>query len=149
MYLLDTNHCSYLMEGNPDVASGLRAKGRALTATTSITRGELLYMAYRSERQTENSLRVYSFLRNMRVYPVDEDAADSYGELKAAVMLYYGPKEKSNRRRTQISNLGFSDNDLWIAAIAVRHNLIVVSADADFTRLQEVHSFGLENWLTD
>ena len=147
MYLLDTNHCSYLIEGNPRVAAELSAKGSAPVATASIVHGELLYMAYRSERQTENLVRVSTFLQNLRVYHIDEAVADAYGALKAAVMLRFGPKDKSKRRQTQISQIGFSDNDLWIAAVAIRHNLVLVSADTDFVRLQQVRPLQLENWL--
>lgn len=39
-----------------------------------------------------------------------------------------------------------SENDLWIASVAIRHELIVVSADADFVRMKQVWSFPLESW---
>ena len=44
--------------------------------------------------------------------------------------------------------LGFSDNDLWIAAIAKRYGLIVVSADHDFQRLKGIAELSVESWWT-
>jgi predicted nucleic acid-binding protein len=74
MYLLDTNHCYRLIEGNPIVTTQLRAHPDSLVATSVIARGELMFMA---------------------------------------------------------EQLGFDDNDLWIAATAIHHGLTVVSADRD------------------
>jgi tRNA(fMet)-specific endonuclease VapC len=43
--------------------------------------------------------------------------------------------------------LGFDENDLWIAAIAYQHNLIVVSADSDFQRIQQVKTLSVDSWV--
>ncbi len=52
------------------------------------------------------------------------------------------------RRRTKLQDPGFTENDLWIAAIGVRNGLRVVSQDSDFPRMAEAYP-GLEweNWL--
>jgi tRNA(fMet)-specific endonuclease VapC len=62
-------------------------------------------------------------------------------------MRQFVPKEKSKRRKTQVTDLGFDENDLWIAAIALQHSLTVVSADSDFQRIQEVRALSIESWL--
>ncbi|NJR68514.1 MAG: type II toxin-antitoxin system VapC family toxin [Synechococcales cyanobacterium CRU_2_2] len=59
----------------------------------------------------------------------------------------HGPKAKQKRRKMTAANLGFSDHDLWIASTAIQHNLILVSADRDFQRMQEASAFQLESWL--
>lgn len=146
MYLLDTNHCSRLLEGHPAITQKLLDLGDALVATCSIVRGELMFMVYRSDRKIENAHRVHVFLADIEVYPVDEQVADIYGKLKADLVDHFGPRAKTKRRATKIEKLGFSENDLWIAAIAKRYGLTVVSADSDFERIREVDSLAVEKW---
>lgn len=148
MYLLDTNHCSSILAGESAVVKRVIQVGEQNIATCVIVRGELMYMAYNSGRVTENLNQVQAFLADIRLYSVDEQTADLYGELKGAVMRYFGSKEKSKRRHVTMPHLGVSDNDLWIASIALQHNLTVVSMDTDFVRLRQAHPFLLENWLT-
>jgi hypothetical protein len=59
---------------------------------------------------------------------------------------HFGPKDKKKRAATEIHKLGFSENDLWIAATAKRNNLTIVSADSDFKRMQEVLDISIESW---
>ena len=146
MYLLETNHCSLLIEGDVEMQRYLAENSEALVATSVIVRGKLLYMAHHSERTEENIARVNTFLESLVLYFVDEETADIYGRLKASLMRHFGPKERSKRRRTTISQLGFDDNDLWIAATALRHGLTVVSHDGDFQRMREAQDFPLEAW---
>ncbi|GAB1539734.1 hypothetical protein NUACC21_24010 [Scytonema sp. NUACC21] len=78
---------------------------------------------------------------------IDEETAIFYSQLKAAVFNQFAPKDKSKRRSTSVGDLGFDDHDLWIAATAIQHNLILVSVDSDFVRIQQAQSFLLESWL--
>jgi len=45
--------------------------------------------------------------------------------------------------------LGFQENDLWIAAVAKRYGLTLVSADRDFSRLSPLGNIAVENWLVE
>ncbi|WP_242056427.1 MULTISPECIES: type II toxin-antitoxin system VapC family toxin [unclassified Nostoc] len=51
MYLLDTNYCSFLMEGLPSVTNHLRSLGQRQLATSIIVAGELRFMAPNSQQK--------------------------------------------------------------------------------------------------
>ncbi|MBW4685765.1 MAG: PIN domain-containing protein [Komarekiella atlantica HA4396-MV6] len=69
---------------------------------------------------------------------MDQQTANTYGQLKAALFNQFAPTEKSKRRKTKITDLGFGENDLWIAAIALRQNITIVSGDRDFQRIKQL-----------
>jgi tRNA(fMet)-specific endonuclease VapC len=111
-----------------------------------VVQGELIFMAENSERKQQNLANVTNFIQYLRIYLTDETTAAIYGQLKAALINQFAPKEKSQRRKTKIRDIGFDDNDLWIAAIALQHNLILVSADSDFQRIKTVRDLPVESW---
>ena len=146
MYLLDTTHCSRLLQGDSSVVQKLSELADTSVATCAIVRGELIFMACKSKQRDANLDRIKDFLEDIEVYPVDDETADIYGKLKAEILDYFGPKEKAKRRRARIESLGFTDNDLWIAAVAKRYGFTIVSADSDFERLKEVNDLRVEHW---
>ncbi|MGL5835054.1 MAG: type II toxin-antitoxin system VapC family toxin [Waterburya sp.] len=147
MYLLDTNHCSRAILGDSTILSRLNTIDNDLVATCVISQGELIDMAERSQRKETNLILVRSFLQNIYIYNIDQTTAILYGQLKASLFKKFAPKEKSKRRKTKIIDLGFDENDLWITAIACQHNLIVVSADSDFQRIQQVKTLSVDSWV--
>ncbi len=146
-YLLDTNHCSYIINGNPQVTDTLKSCSSVTIGVSIITYAELLYMTEKSALKSQNLGAVQVFLSDVDLYFIDEETAIIYSRLKSSVFNYFAPQEKSKRRNFSIENLGFSDHDLWIAATAIQHNLTLVSADSDFTRIHQVQPFPLESWL--
>ena len=144
-YLLDTNHCSRLLRGDVAVTERLASLGDAHVALCVITRGELVFMAGKSDRSTENLLLVQQFTSAITSYPVDDEVADVYGELKASIVNTFGPRERAKRRNITTERLGFSENNLWIAAVARRHNLTLVSEDGDFQRLVQITDLVVES----
>lgn len=147
-YLLDTNHCSRLLQGYPGIQQKLVELAQTPVATCVIVRGELIFMAERSERREENLHQVQSFLASLKIYSIDDEVADQYGRLKAALLRHYGPRERAKRHQARLERLGFTENDLWIAAIAQRYELTIVSADSDdFERMKTVEDLSLESWL--
>jgi len=68
-------------------------------------------------------------------------------DLNARILMKLGPKDRSRRRALDLTKLGFTDNDLWIAASALERNAVVVSEDADFQRIAALEQLGVENWL--
>lgn len=133
MYLLDTDVLSNLMKRAP--ASGLVARLARVPPeeqfTSSITLGELVYGALRSDRATHLLGLIESVLRpNLPVLPFDAAAARRYGEVRAEL----------ERRGAPIG-----DADMRIAAIALARGLTVVSANERHFR--RVPGLEMENWL--
>ena len=111
--LLDTDVFSYLME--PGDSRGLaylpHVRGRT-TALSFITVGELLYGAFRRDWGERRIADLEKRLESAFVLPFDHATSASYARLKARL-----------RREGRI----LADNDLWIAALAVRHAVPLVS----------------------
>ena len=147
MYLLDTNHCSYLINNNPPVVAAAQSHAQDPFGISIISYGELLYMTQKSERREMNLQVVQAFLTEIDIYLINEEIAEIYSQLKNGIFRQFAPKEKNKRRRTRIRDLGFDDNDLWIAATAIYHSITLVSADSDFSRIQQVYSFSVESWI--
>jgi tRNA(fMet)-specific endonuclease VapC len=147
MFLLDTNHCSYAILGNTQILDRLADLGNVSISTCAIVKGELIDMAARSQQRQANLALVQRFLLGLNIYPIDQTTAEIYGNLKAAVFDRYAPKDKTQRRRTSITQLDIGENDLWIAAVALQHQLTLLTTDRDFFRIQAVQSFNLETWV--
>ncbi|MEH2246211.1 type II toxin-antitoxin system VapC family toxin [Nostoc sp.] len=147
MYLLDTNHCSYLINNNPQVVATAQSYAQDPFGISIISYGELLYMTEKSERREMNLQVVQAFLTEIDIYLINKEIAEIYSQLKNRIFRQFAPKEKNKRRSVRIQDLGFDDNDLWIAAIAIYHNITLVSTDSDFTRIQQVYSFSVESWI--
>lgn len=145
-YLLDTNHCSYILANNHSVIDQIELVGVESVGISVITEGELIYMAENSEKSVDNLATIEDLIDDLDVYPIDSVTSRIYGKLKAAIFDCFGPKDRSKRRRTRLESLGIGENDLWIAATAIQHDFTVVSGDHDFLRIQEAFPLKLENW---
>ena len=147
MYLLDTNHCSRLIDNNPSISQRLVELGDAFVSTCVIVEGELAFMVGRSTRKTENEKKVGEFLKDIEVFPVDRQVANLYGNIKTKLIEHYAPHNPATRKKVELSKLGFYDNDLWIAAIALHKGFTVVSDDRGFLRMSPAIGLSVENWV--
>ncbi|MDQ1327104.1 MAG: tRNA(fMet)-specific endonuclease VapC [Candidatus Poribacteria bacterium] len=80
------------------------------------------------------------------VYEIDNETAIVYGKLKNEILERFGPKDKRKRKGFKVESLGIKDNDLWISAVAIQHNLILISGDSDIIRLSGIEGLRVENW---
>ena len=147
MLLLDTNHCFRIIARDPRLLGHLEHVVTDSIATSVIVAGELTYGASISQQHDENRSAVVRFLTAIDVVPISSEIAGVYGDLKAALLERFGPRERARRRDFDLAKLGFGDNDLWIAASAIELGAILVTADPDFERIAEVADLAIENWM--
>jgi tRNA(fMet)-specific endonuclease VapC len=83
-----------------------------LLGVSFITVGEILFEAYKNKWGNAKLEQIKARLRSVTIVPYDWAVCQTYGELKA---------------RLQEVGKSVGDNDLWIAACAVRHSIPLVS----------------------
>ena len=125
-YLLDTNVVIALFAGDLMVQEKVRNAEYIVAAPPVI--GELCFGAQKSNKVTENLHKIDIFVQQSIVFPCDLETAQWYGIIK----------DRLRRKGRPIPN-----NDIWIAAIALQYNLILVTRDSHF---DEVESLQTEYW---
>lgn len=147
-YLLDTGQASALIGDVSAMVKKVSSIEDRLVATCSPVIGELAFGAYKSRQRAQNLNQLNRLARQVVMLPIDFEVGLVYGMIKQALFSRYGPKEKKAREKFSIPcDLGISDNDLWIAAVALYHRLIVVTDDErDFSRIRAVTGLPIERW---
>lgn len=84
---------------------------------SSITLGELLFGAECSQKKTENAAVYSDFCNELEEIKPDSSVAPFYARIKAQLKADGHP---------------IPENDMWIAACAMAHDLTVVTADKHF-----------------
>ncbi|BAZ28716.1 hypothetical protein NIES4074_11500 [Cylindrospermum sp. NIES-4074] len=149
MYLLDTNHCSFIIV-QKDITCITKLtslpKGTEIFIN-AIIYGELLLMAEKSQKREENLEIINLFTQSLtKILPIDEETSKIYGQFHAEIINAFAPKDKKQQRKFKIQDAGIHSNDLWIACTAIQHNLTIVSEDSDFQQMNKVKSLKLECW---
>jgi tRNA(fMet)-specific endonuclease VapC len=130
-YMLDTNICSYVLRSRPQsVKVRFDEAGPGSLAVSTVVLAELLYGAERLPRAAVISREIRDFVSRLDVIPWDEDAAEHYGSLRAAL-------EKKGKP------LGAMD--LMIAAHARSRGATLVSNDVRHFR--KVEGLLTANWV--
>jgi tRNA(fMet)-specific endonuclease VapC len=125
VYLLDTNIVAAFFNDDTEVKNHVERNSIFLC---SIVVGELFYGAFKSGRSTANVARLRDFESSNVCFDCDSQTAEIYGNLKS---------ELSRKGRP------IPENDIWIAAIAIQHDLVLATRDAHF---KAVDSLKLEIW---
>ncbi|MBE8598007.1 type II toxin-antitoxin system VapC family toxin [Xenorhabdus sp. BG5] len=127
MYMLDTNTVSYIFRQHPAVTAKLRTIPPSEICISSITEAELRYgIAKRQNRALENI--VNTFIDSITVYDLDQNAAKTYGILRANM-------EKTGKIMGTMDQL--------IAAHALSQKLTIVTSDSAFGM---VIGLNVEDW---
>jgi predicted nucleic acid-binding protein len=132
MAILDTNAISDLMRDHPQLKSHI-SQYPDLIATSVAAVGEVRYGLSRlpiGKKRNDLEARAQSILSALRIEPITEPVADSYGRLKATL---------------ESQGLNADDNDLWIAATALTTGALVVTRDHVFS---QVPSLQVADWST-
>ncbi len=125
-FLLDTSAVIAILRGREGAAERFQdADGVCINATVL---GELYYGALRSPRVDESVARIEAFLDLVAIRRCTEKTAQHYARIKAEL---------------QAQGLPIPENDLWIAATALQHNLILVARDDHFDRIANLRK---ERW---
>jgi len=117
-YVLDTNVVIALFAN--DVAVVERIRGADEVFVPSVVIGELYYGARRSGRVGANLARVNEFATESTVLSCDVGSAQRYGEIKDELRKKGRP---------------IPENDIWVAALALQHDLTLVSRDEHFSQI--------------
>jgi tRNA(fMet)-specific endonuclease VapC len=97
---------------------------------TIITLAELKYGAYCSQKVSENLESILRFLKKVKVLPLNYDAVERFGKIKAEL-----------RRSGQ----GIQDFDLLIASITLSHGGVLVTNNVG--HFKRINGLKYENWL--
>ncbi len=129
--MLDTNICIALIRGRaPRVFDRLRQYPVDAVAISSITLAELQYGVAKSARPAQNSVLLAGFCAPLAILPFDNQAAETYGAVRAAL----------ERAGTPIGPL-----DTLIAAHALTLDLTLVTNNV--REFRRVDGLRIENWL--
>ncbi len=131
LFMLDTNICIYIQRNKYlsvlDRFTSLKP-GQAVIST--ITWGELLYGAAKSQRPNKVLSVLEEFSKLIPVLPMTADCGKFYGQVRADL-------EKTGRI--------IGNNDLWIAAHALASRLTLVTNNSK--EFERIPLLKIENWL--
>ena len=133
MYLFDTDALSQIIKRSPSMTfiRKLASIPPEQQFTTTITIGEMVYGAYKSDRPEYFIDKLENLVwRNIQALPFDENAARVYGKVRAQM-------EKRG--------IVLLEPDLRIASIALQHNFTIITGN--IKHFKKVPGLAVENWL--
>ncbi len=131
-YLLDTNICIYYLNRRSEpIIHKLNSILPQDVAVCSVVKAELFYGAMKSSHPEKTLSEQREFLRTYRSLPFDDDVANQYGRIRAYL----------DKQGTPIG-----PNDLLIAAVALAHDLTLVTHNTD--EFNRVPGLRFEDWET-
>ena len=122
-YLLDTNIVIGMFAEDKVIQEKIENTEKLFLASPVV--GELYYGARKSSRPMENLARANSLTQRFPLYSCNLETAKWFGIIKDQL-----------RRKGRL----IPDNDIWIAAIAMQHGLILVTRDAHFDEVESLHT---------
>ena len=156
-YLLDNNIFSALCDGehpkHSQAEDFLREIGKDFVFVPYIVIAEVRYgcnVVFKKDIQRQNNIEKYikGFERSAYTYKaIGKHTITPYSQIRAKLFRKYGTKDAKQRIKEKLpedlmdisksKSLGIDENDLWICAIALEYNLVLVTNDK-MTRIKEV-----------
>jgi tRNA(fMet)-specific endonuclease VapC len=122
-FLLDTNIIVALLAGDGVIRKRLSAATEAAIPLPAL--GELYFGALKSARAAENLARIERLAAESIVLECDRSTAREYGLIKRTLRRMGSP---------------IPENDIWIAAIARQHAMVLVTRDSHFGHIRELNT---------
>ena len=121
--VIDTSAYSAWKRGQAEARAELRIADELVL--TAVILGELRFGFLRGARRTKNEEELAALLQSprVRVVPIDEETSERYAMIRAGLARAGSP---------------VAANDIWIAASAMQHGAIVLTADADFRKMAQI-----------
>jgi len=103
IYLLDTDTIIYWMKGNRNISDKVLSNGYHNITASDITKAELYFGAYKSERKEKNLASIKILTEKINFLPFNDPAQAIYGEQRAKL-------EKAGNRLDDL----FDNSSLYI-----------------------------------
>jgi predicted nucleic acid-binding protein len=81
------------------------------------------------------------------VRPIETTTRDSYADIMERIWRAYPPASGRIETQRHLSDLGVDVNDVWIAAVALEHGLILLTTDRMDTIRNCIPEVVIDNWL--
>ena len=128
-YLLDTNTCVYLLNGNESLKKKVGEIGVYSLSVSNSVLAELYFGAYRSKKIEENLKRIEVFKKNLTILSDSEESARLFGKMKADLMS---------------NGAIIEDFDILIASVATSNNCILVTNNTE--HFERIEGLKIQNW---
>jgi tRNA(fMet)-specific endonuclease VapC len=130
IWLLDTNPCIRVLNGrSATLTARMNRTNRAEIGISAITVAELFYGSAKSQTPDRSRQKQVLFLREFNILPFNESHAEAYARIRATL---------------EARGIPISHADIQIAAIALTHDLILVTHNnREFSRIEGLK---LEDW---
>jgi len=140
MFLLDTDHCIYILNGKPlEVAERSEVVGRGQMAVSYITMAELIYGACKSRNKAANLATVERLCARLILLPFEDSVVRIFGELKADLDAA-GQLNASTAADGRVRR----DFDIAIAATALAYGRTLVTHNT--SHYAGISGLALEDW---
>jgi tRNA(fMet)-specific endonuclease VapC len=121
--LLDTNRYCDFCQGEPDAVRAIQRARNIYLPLIVLAELRAGFLCGTVARKNEKTLTVFLNSERVRLIAPDEDTTHHYARIFSQLRLLGKP---------------IPTNDIWIAALAVQHDLILYSRDAHFDLLPQI-----------